>query len=67
MKKAIKATTALFLIAGMMSVCFTTTSCASSKSSESMYRRSNSRAKIVKRNYKVRGNNQNTNNTYHAY
>ena len=68
MKKAIKATSILLLIVGLMGVSCATTSCASSKSSgESMYQRKTPRSHTVKKNYKVRGTQKKNNNTYRTY
>ena len=68
MKKAIKATSTLLLIVGLMGVSCATTSCASSKSSsETMYKRDKPRAHVVKKTYKVRGTQKKNNSTYRTY
>lgn len=64
MKKAIKVMTTVLLMAGMVMVCGTMTSC---KSSDTMYRTKNKTAKVVNKNYKVRGNNQRNSSTYRTY
>lgn len=64
MKKAIKTMLPLLLVAGMVMLCGTTTSC---KSSETMYRSKNKTAKVVNKNYKVRGTNQRNGSTYRTY
>lgn len=64
MKKAIKAMTSLLLVASMVMICGTTTSC---KSSDTMYKAKNKNAKVVNKNYKVRGNNQRNSSTYRTY
>lgn len=64
MKKIAKVLTSLMLIAGMVAVCGTNTSC---KSSDTMYTTKNKKHKVINRNYKVRGNNQRNSSTYHTF
>lgn len=68
MKKAIKATSLVLLLVGLIGVSCATTSCASSKSSgETMYQRQKPRSSVVKKTYKVRGNQKNNRSTYRTY
>ena len=64
MKKAVKILTMLCLAVGMIVVCGTNTSC---KSSETMYQTKKKPSKVINKNYRIRGNNQRNNSTYHTY
>lgn len=65
MKKTPKALAVFTLAVAIfaMGCCFS--SCASSQ--ENMYRTSQSSTKVIKTNYKVRGNNRDNGSTYHSY
>ena len=64
MKRAIKALTSLALVAGLLCVCGVSSSC---KSSDTMYAPKKQNGKVIKRNYKVKGNNQRNSATYRTY
>lgn len=71
MKKFVKLTALLFVCIGLFAVCGTMTSCGSSQEMDMgegyMYRSPKVNKKIIKKNYKVRGNNQNNRSTYQSY
>lgn len=68
MKKAIKLLSILCVVAGLVVVCGSTTSCkSSSKAGETMYSSQSGRSHVVNRNYKIRGNNRNNRSTYRTY
>lgn len=64
MKKVAKVLLSLVLIAGLTGVCGV---CSSCKSSDTMYAPKHKTSKVIKRNYKVRGNNQRNSSTYRTY
>ena len=66
MKKTSKVFLYMLLIAGLLSVCGATTSCASSEEAP-MYRTSQSNSKVINEHYKVRGTNKNNSATYRSY
>lgn len=64
MKKVAKKLSVAVLIAGLMGVCCTTTSC---KSSNNMYVNKTKSSKVVNKNYKVHGDNKKNGSTYRTY
>lgn len=66
MKKLAKLLCFVALLVMMVPVCSVCTSCASSDGAV-MYQSNHNNSKVIKSNYKVRGNNRHNSNTYHAY
>lgn len=66
MKKLAKFFVGALLLVGVVSVCGVCSSCASSDGAV-MYQSNHNNSKVIKSNYKVRGNNRHNSNTYHAY
>lgn len=64
MKKIAKALTSLLLLVGLMSVCGVFSSC---RSNDTMYTPRQSKSKVIKNNYKVRGDNTRNSSTYRSY
>ena len=67
MKKAIKATTTLLVLIGLLSVSCAITSCSPHTSARNASYNRTHKSHIVKRNYKIKGNLQNNKSTYRAY
>lgn len=63
-KKIVKMFSVGLLVAGLMGICCTTTSC---KSSDNMYVNKTKSSKVVNKNYKVYGNNKKNGSTYRTY
>ncbi len=66
MKTLVKFFGGMALVVAMVCVCGVCTSCESSDGAV-MNTPKHKKAKVVKSNYKVKGNNRTNSNTYHAY
>lgn len=66
MKKILSIAFILTFVVSITAVSGLCTSCSSSKG-EVMYQTKNNNSKVIKSNYKVRGNNRDNRNTYRAY
>ncbi|MCR4829352.1 MAG: hypothetical protein K5864_07820 [Bacteroidales bacterium] len=64
MKKSGRFWTAMAMIGCLLVGTSVFTSC---KSSDNMYKSNRKTSKTIKKNYKVRGNNQRNSSTYHSY
>lgn len=66
MKTMVKFLSGMALVVSLVCMCGLFSSCASSDGAV-MYQPNHKKAKVVKSNYKVKGNNRTNSNTYHAY
>ncbi|MBQ6046812.1 MAG: hypothetical protein IJL38_04215 [Bacteroidales bacterium] len=66
MKKAIKITMAVLMVAGLVVVCGTTSSCKQSQG-EVMYKSHYENTKTVNKHYRVKGTNERNSQTYRSY
>lgn len=66
MEKALKIITSALIIAGIVTVCGTETSCKSSEG-EVLYKTKHESTKTIRKNYRVKGTNERNKQTYRSY
>ncbi|MBQ9546604.1 MAG: hypothetical protein IJU90_04900 [Bacteroidales bacterium] len=66
MKKSFKVFLYMLVVAGLMSICGMTTSCASSEDAP-MYRSNHSSSKVINSRLVIKGTNKNNSATYRSY
>lgn len=66
MKKALHIVSSALILAGLIVVCGTTTSCKSSEG-EVMYQTHHQSTKTINKNYRVKGTNDRNKQTYRSY